>query len=304
LKLSIVVPTYQCTNCLSELTRRVDQTLTNRGFKFELIFVQDEHNPQSWQTISGLAQKYPFVRGFRLSRNFGQHMAITAGLRESRGELVVVMDCDLQDPPELIPQLMEKISEGHDIVLTRRKGKKHSLFKRLTAWGFNKVITSTSQTTLNQEYGSFSILTRPVVESFLMFSEKDRHYLFILDWVGFNKTSIEYDHQERFAGKGSYDFVRLLRHAVSGVFFQTTQFLNFIVYVGVVINFIGIIYGLLILRQYFTTGLLAGWASTNILILLVGGSTIFTIGTVGLYVGRIFDEIKKRPNYIIKDRIN
>jgi len=240
----------------------------------------------------------------RLSRNFGQHAAITAGLAECRGTWAIVMDCDLQDPPEEIPRLYKTACAGFDIVFARRKQKKHSLYRRLAARAFFGVINFFNQTRIHGEHGSFSIISRQVVDAFLRLEDRDRHYLFILQWLGFNATDVEYEHADRHSGRSSYSMRALLKHAFDGIFFQTTSLLRWIVYLGFWVSLSGGLLTLYFVYQYFAHNIYPGWTSLTVLILLIGGFIISSTGITGLYIGKIFEQVKGRPLYVIDQALN
>jgi dolichol-phosphate mannosyltransferase len=244
------------------------------------------------------------VRGIRLSRNFGQHAAISAGLAECRGRHAIVMDCDLQDPPEAIPQLCDKARAGHDIVLARRKRKRHSVFRRFAAALYFRALGAISNRRFEGEFGAFSIVSRAVIDAYLRLQDRDRHYLFILYWLGFDAVAIEYQHAERHSGKSSYSLRALLRHALDGVMFQTTTVLRWIVYFGFTVSAAGAALAAYWIYVYLTRTPPAGWTSVAVLLLLLGGFIIMSTGVTGLYIGRIFEQVKGRPLYIIERRIN
>ncbi|NBU65262.1 MAG: glycosyltransferase, partial [Chloroflexia bacterium] len=223
--MSVVIPVYGCRTCLVALCERLYATLSSMAMPFEIILVDDRSPDDAWEEIVLLQALYPSVVGVRLSRNFGQHIAITAGLQTAQGEYVVVMDCDLQDPPELIPTMYAKLHEGFDLVLGRRVVRNHSWFRTAMASWYFGVMSWISDYKIDGTEGSFSLLTRKVVNGYLQFSERERHYLFILRWLGFHQGVVNFTHEQRAAGKSSYSLGRLIRHALSGMFFQTTKFL-------------------------------------------------------------------------------
>ncbi len=297
--LSVVVPVYGCAGCLLELQQRLTKVLKTVTPQYEIIYVEDRGNDDSWEFLKRIAKKDKKVKAYRLSRNFGQHAAVTAGLFHSQGRWTVVMDCDLQDPPEDIPRLYRKALEGFDIVLMKRKNKKLSIFRRTAAAIYFKFINSFTTEHLNGVYGSFSILSQKVKHSFLRLNDVNRHYLFILRWLGFKTAYLEYEHGERFAGKSSYSLKSLLTHGFNGVFFQTTVLLRWIVYVGFVVSLLGWLSAFYILYLYYFYSIQPGWTSLAILTLIIGGFIIISTGITGLYIGKIFDQVKKRPLYVI-----
>lgn len=297
--ISVVVPVYRCIACLDQLCEQLEATLRDLTDRFEIILVDDRSPDNTWPYIASLQAQYPAVKGILLSRNYGQHIAITAGLTAARGDYAVVMDCDLQDPPSLLPKLYAKLLEGYDVVLAKRVSRKHSVFRVLAAKAYFKLLSKLTEKSVDGSYGSFSILSRKVIDSFLMFEEKERHYLFILHWLGFRIGSIEYAHQERYAGKSSYTLLRLISHALNGVLFQATVLLRWIVSLGFLFAFSGVaMAGYFVWRQLSNTSL-PGWTSLVVLILLCTGVILFSLGIIGLYVGKIFDQAKQRPLYVV-----
>jgi polyisoprenyl-phosphate glycosyltransferase len=303
-ELSVVVPVYGCADCLEVLYRRLTPVLQACTASYEIVLVDDCAPDGAWDVIRRLAEQDPRVRGLRLSRNFGQHAAITAGLAECSGEHAVVMDCDLQDPPEAIPQLYQHARAGHEIVLGRRKRKKQSRFRQLAASVYFRLLGAVSAHRFDGEYGAFSIISRHVIDTYLRFRDRDRHYLFILYWLGFGATSIEYDHAPRHSGQSSYSLRTLLRHAFHGLVFQTTALLRWIVYFGFCISLAGALLAAYLLFVSFSHTPPPGWTSLAVLILLIGGFVIMSTGVTGLYIGKIFEQVKDRPLYVVDKRLN
>jgi dolichol-phosphate mannosyltransferase len=263
------------------------------------VIVDDRSPDNSWQLVEALAASNPAVRGIRLSRNFGQHLAITAGLEAARGKEIVVMDCDLQDPPERIPDLLTELRKGYDLVLARRVERSHSVFRLLGAKAYFSLMRRLTGENLDGSYGTFSILSRKVVDAFLRFGERERHYLFILRWLGFNCGTIEYNHGSRHAGHSSYNVLRLFKHAMSGMFFHTGVLLNWIMYTGLSLTCVSFLTGLFFLYRHLTSTSLPGWTSLVVAILFSTGMILASVGAVGLYVSRLFEMAKGRPLYIV-----
>lgn len=301
-ELSVVVPVYGCADCLEALHQRLTSALKN--FSYEIVLVDDCAMDGAWEVIRKLASKDRRVRGIRLSRNFGQHAAITAGLAECRGARAVVMDCDLQDPPEVIAELYRKAREGHDVVLARRKRKRQALFRRAAAALYFRALGALSGRRFDGEFGVFSIVSRAVIDAYLRFQDRDRHYLFILYWLGFDTATIEYEHAERHSGRSSYSLRALLRHAFNGVVFQTTTVLRWIVYLGFAVSAAGGVLAAALVYLAFTRTPPPGWTSLAVLILVIGGFIIMSTGVTGLYIGKIFEQVKARPLYVIDKRVN
>lgn len=297
--ISVVVPVYRCTPCLEPLHERVTKALDSIVDDYELVFVDDRGGDGAWELIGELSRRDSRVRGVRLSRNFGQHAAITAGLAAARGEWAIVMDCDLQDPPEEIPRLWAKAAEGYDIVYGRRKAKPTSAARRLAARLYFKGMNLFTGAGVEGEFGSFSLISRDVIDGFLRFRDQDRHYIFILHWLGFDWAAVDYEPASRYAGSSSYSFGHLLKHAFDGVFFQTTVLLRWIVYFGFVLSTLGVL-----LAVYFVVARVAGsaypgWTSIAVIMLLASGFIIASTGITGLYIGKVFDQVKERPLFIV-----
>jgi polyisoprenyl-phosphate glycosyltransferase len=302
MEISVVVPVYGCGSCLPELHARIRRAVSACAASHEIVFVDDGSPDGSWPVLEALARADANVKAIKLSRNFGQHAAITAGLEHARGRWMVVMDCDLQDPPEDIPRLLEAARGGYDIVLARRAGRKHSVLRRISAYAFSALMKTFNRAIFDWSFGSFSAISRKVADEFIRLRERDRHYLFVLQWLGFRTTSIEYAHAERYDGDSAYTFGRLLKHAFDGIFFQTTVLLRWIVYLGFLVSLAGALLAGYYTYLYFVRSIYPGWTSLVVLILLIGGFIITSTGVAGLYVGKIFDQVKDRPLYVV-DRI-
>jgi len=303
LEISVVIPVYGCAGCILELQQRLTQVIKKITSRYEIIYIEDRGKDDSWEMLTRIAKIDKKVKAFRLSRNFGQHYAITAGLSQAEGNWTIVMDCDLQDPPEDIPRLYRKAKEGYDIVLMKRMNKKLNLFRRSAAFLYFKLINLFTKERLNGIYGSFSILNRKVRESYLTLHDNDRHYLFIIRWLGFKTGSLEYEHSERFTGKSSYSLRSLLAHSFNGVFFQTTALLRWIIYLGFFVSFSGCLFGAYFLYIYFVRSIQPGWTSLVMLLLVIGGLILISTGITGLYIGKIFDQVKGRPLYVLDKSI-
>jgi glycosyltransferase involved in cell wall biosynthesis len=298
-ELSIVVPVYGCRDCLEPLHQRLTTVVSSITSSYEIVFVDDRSPDGSWPVLEKLAAADPRIKAVRLSRNFGQHAAITAGLASSHGDWTVVMDCDLQDPPEAIPALYARAKEGFDLVLARRKQRTHSPIRLALGRVYFKLLNTFMGTDIDGAYGTFSILSRKVVEAYLTLGERDRHYLFVLYWLGFEHGTIDVDHANRAAGESSYTLGRLIRHAVSGVFFQTTTLLLYIVYLGFIVAGVGVLGALYLVYLYTVAHPPAGFTSLAVLILVIGGFIITSTGVTGLYIGRVFQQVKGRPLFIV-----
>jgi dolichol-phosphate mannosyltransferase len=297
--ISVVIPVYGCLGCLDMLCQQLETSLRTLTERFEIILVDDRSPDNWWSQIEVLQERYPSVQGVRLSRNYGQQIAITAGLAAVRGDYAVVMDCDLQDSPSLIPELYAKLQEGYDLVLAKRVERNHSGFRLLAAKLYFGLLSKLADEPIDGSYGAFSILSRKVIDSFLLFEEKERHYLFILRWLGFHIGTIDVVHQERHSGRSSYTLGGLVRLALDGVLFQATVTLRWIVNLGFLFAFSGIAGAGYFIWQHLYHTSLPGWTSLVVLLLVSTGVILISLGIIGLYVGKIFDQAKQRPLYVI-----
>lgn len=297
--ITVVVPVYGCIACLEQLCQEIEASLYRLTDRFEIILVDDRSPDNAWSQLDSLQALHPAVKGIRLSRNYGQHIAITAGLAAARGDYAIVMDCDLQDPPSLIPELFAKLQEGYDLVLAKRVERNHSAFRLVAAKAYFKLLSKLTGESVDGSYGSFSIMSRKVIDGFLLFGEKERHYLFILRWLGFRIGSVDFVHQERYAGQSSYTLGRLLSHALNGILFQATVLLRWIISLGFLFALSGMaVAGYLMWRSIFHTAL-PGWTSLVVLSLVSTGTILVSLGIIGLYIGKIFDQTKQRPLYVV-----
>lgn len=301
-ELSVVIPVYGCAGCLTELHARLTLVVRNLGVSYELLFVDDRDPGGSWILLEELAERDPHVRALRLSRNFGQHAAITAGLAQSRGRWTVVMDCDLQNPPEEISRLYARANEGFEVVYGRRITRQHPWFRRAASAAYFWILNALVGTSLSGDYDNFSIISARVRDTFLEVQDADRHYLMILNWLGFTSTTVDVRHAPRLEGESTYTFRALLQFAIAGLFFQTTTVLRWITYLGFGISAVG--GGLAIfflVNRFAVQHPYPGWTSLAVLLLLLGGFIIVATGVTGLYIGKIFTQVKQRPLYVVEN---
>lgn len=303
--ISVVIPVYKAETCLHELYRRLQVTLETISNDFEIVLVEDCGGDRSWKIIEELAGKDSRVKGLQFSRNFGQHYGITAGLDHCNGDWVVVMDCDLQDLPEEIPKLYAKAQEGFDVVLARRGKRKDPPLKRLTSWTYYKVFNYLADTHYDGQVGNFRIISRKVVTNFLLMKENLRFFGGLIDWMGFPTTSVEVQHSERYAGESTYTFRKLLKLATEIIIAYSDKPLRLSVKLGFAMAFLSFLYGGYIFVYALLFGpAVMGWSSLIVSLFFIGGIIIANLGIIGIYLGKTFDETKKRPLYIIKERTN
>jgi polyisoprenyl-phosphate glycosyltransferase len=298
--LSVVVPVYGCGPCIRHLHKRLATTLCEMGVSHEIILVDDRAEDGSWGEIERLAELDGSVRGILLSRNFGQHAAITAGLHYARGARVAVIDCDLEDSPEDIPRLYAKAVEGYDVVIGRRTRNKplslpRRLLRSLYYWGLRTFADARAV----GEFGTLSVLSRKSVDAFLQLRDCDRPYVLLLLWLGFKQAIVDYEPMPRFEGRSSYSFGRLLRLAFDGVFFQTTFLLRWVIYLGFIFALLGGALALYLIYSRITGHVDPGWTGIVVGMLVQGGVIILCTGVAGLYVGKVLEQSRGRPLFVV-----
>ncbi len=299
--ISVVIPVYGCAECLPELYKELSATLSKITEDFEIIMVNDGSPDNSWEIIKRLAREDSRLRGINLSRNFGQHHAITAGLDYAWGEWVVVMDCDLQDQPKEIIKFYETAKQGYDMVVGLRTRRQDNLIRRLASRLFYKIFGYLTDTKIDHRIGNFGIYSRKVIESIKLLREQNRSFVLSALWVGFRRKEIEIEHGSRLYGKSSYNFRRMFRLAFDSMVAHSNKPLSLIVRLGFTLSILSLIYaGWLVIRYLLWGVSVIGWTSLMVSIYFTAGLIIGTLGIVGLYLGKVFNEVKGRPLYIVE----
>ena len=298
--ISVIIPVYKAEDCLRELHRRLTPALEQVSPDFEVIMVEDCGGDRSWEIIQELAAADPRFKGLQFSRNFGQHYGITAGLDYCSGDWAVVMDCDLQDRPEEIPRLYAKAREGYDVVLARRTGRRDTAGKALGSRLFYRVFAWLADMEYDPAVGNFRIISRKVIDACRGMREKLRFFGGMIDWLGFPTASIDVEHGERFAGETSYTFSRLLRLATDTIIAYSDKPLRLSIRLGFALAGISFVagLGLLIYASLYDVPIM-GWSSLIVSLYFLGGIIIANLGIIGIYLGKSFDEAKKRPLYVV-----
>ncbi len=303
--ISIVIPVYKAEKCLYELYTRLKTSLEIVSEDFEIILVEDCGGDRSWEIIQELAKQDPRVKGIQFSRNFGQHYGITAGLDHCDGDWVVVMDCDLQDRPEEIPRLYEKAQEGYDVVLAKRKNRQDAFFKKLISKVFYQVFNYLADLQYDAEVGNFRIISRKVLVNLRLMREQLRFFGGLVDWMGFPTGHIEVQHDARLEGKSSYTFKKLWKLATDTIIAYSDKPLRLSIKIGFVIALISFLGGIYLIFKAILYGTPAlGWSSLIVSLYFLGGIVISILGIIGIYLGKTFDETKKRPLYLIRNSAN
>jgi dolichol-phosphate mannosyltransferase len=302
--ISVVAPIYREEGNVPELVRRLTRSLGDITATFEIILVEDGGGDRSWDRIREAAEADPRVKGLRFSRNFGQHYAITAGLELASGDWVVVMDGDLQDRPEVIPDLYAKAREGYDVVFVERQSRPEGLPYMWMQKIFYLMLRILAGTDYDPRHGNFSIISRRVVDGFRSLNENLRFYGGIVWWLGYRRTSIPAQHGERFAGRSVYTLRQRVRLAMSIIVAHSDRPLQFSIAIGLTMAVLAFIYGVyIIIRATFGDVSVEGWASVIVSIYFVGGLILFVLGIIGLYIGKLYHEAKKRPLYIVAESV-
>lgn len=303
--LSVVIPVYQAENVLPELYRRLKQSLNRISKNHEIILVEDCGGDGSWDIIRQLAKKDKRVKGIQLSRNFGQHYAITAGLDQCDADWAVVMDCDLQDQPEEIHKLYAKAREGYDVVLAVRMNRQDAFLKRTVSALFYKIFNFWTDLNYDGKVGNFCIISNKVVRCFRTLREKLRFFGGMVDWMGFPTAKVEVQHAKSARGESSYTFWKLWKLASESIIAYSDKPIWMTVRIGFGMAFISFVFGCYFLLKAFFKGVpLLGWSSLIVSLYFLGGIIIAILGMVGIYVGKTFDETKKRPLYVIRETRN
>jgi dolichol-phosphate mannosyltransferase len=301
--ISVVSPVYGCKDCLFELYFRLKKTLEKITPDFEIILVNDSSPDGAWESIVELVRSDKRVKGISLSRNFGQQYAISAGLDHCSGEWIVVMDCDLQDKPEEIFNLYSKTIENYDVVFGRRKLRQDKMVKRLLSRFFYKIFDYFTENETDSTVSNFGIYSKQVIQNYLQLRERSRLFPLLIKWQGFNIAYVDVEHSNRKTGKSSYTFTKLFNLAIDIIVSQSNKPLKISIKFGFSMAFFSMIYLIyLVVRKLFME-IPLGWTSIMVTVFFIGGLIFANLGLIGLYLGKIYNELKNRPLYIIKSTI-
>ena len=303
--LSIVSPVYKAEKIVAQLVNQIKKHVSPITDDFEIILVEDGSPDDSWQSIENECKAESRVKGIKLSRNFGQHYAITAGLDHANGEWTIVMDCDLQDRPEEIRNLYLKAKEGFDIVLARRAVRKDSFTKRLSSKIFYSVLSYLTGAKQDPSIANFGIYHRKVIAAIMQLREPIRYFPTMVRWVGFKKCLLDVAHDFRHSGKTTYNWRKLLKLALEIMLANSNKPIRLVVKLGLIIAAISFFFGLKVFYSYVTHKItVPGYTSLQISIWFIGGMIMAVLGLIGLYVGKIFEAVKDRPIYIVAEKTN
>jgi glycosyltransferase involved in cell wall biosynthesis len=303
-KISVVAPVYNEESNIPEFVQRVSANLELITKDYKIILVDDGSEDGSWKQIETEQAQNKNIVGIKLSKNFGHHNAITAGIHNTNSEWVVVMDSDLQDRPEVLPELFEKANEGFDVVFVSRTNRPETIWYMMLQKFFYFVLRLSSGIDFNSSQANYSIISKKVAESFKNFPEQARFYPSTINWLGYKRSEIKASHGTRFTGKASYTFRKRLKLATEIILTFSSRPLKFAIALGAFTSTISFILVLLIILKKLTLGFeILGWASTLASIFFIGGAILTVLGINGIYLDRIFSEVKARPLFIIDKRI-
>lgn len=301
---TIIIPVYNEEENVFELHRRLGTVMGRLG-TYEIIFVDDGSSDKSWQIIKDLHEKDSRVKGLSFSRNFGHHIAITAGLDYAKGETIILMDGDLQDPPEEIPKLLKKFNEGYELVYGIRKEKKDSILKRFASFVFWWFINSFSGISIPRNQTLLRIFHRKILEVLNSMRERSRFIHGMIAWTGFKTAMLEVEHAPRERGKSKYNVIKLFRLAFNAITSFSTLPLRAATYLGLLSAGVGMFYGFYFIYKKIFLGIpVLGYASIIVAVLFVGGIQLLILGIIGEYLGRVYQEVQARPIYILREKLH
>jgi len=303
--LSIVSPVYRAENIVEELVKQIIESVSSITEDFEIILVNDASPDNSWKKIAEACANHSRVKGIDLSRNFGQHYAITAGLNYAQGEWVVVMDCDLQDRPDEIPNLYRKAQEGWDSVFAQRIVRTDGFVKKLLSKQFYSLFSYLTDTVQDPSVANFGIYRRCVVDAILSMNDQIRFFPTMVQWVGFRKFYLPVQHAERFEGSSTYNFKGLFRLALNTILAFSDKPLRLTAKVGFIIAILSFILGICYLGLYLTGHIqVIGFTSIILSMWFLSGVIMSILGMVGIYIGKVFEKVKERPTFIVAKHLN
>jgi glycosyltransferase involved in cell wall biosynthesis len=303
---SVVVPAFNEEGSIEATYRRLTDVLTGLEVRYELIFVNDGSTDNTLDLLERAATADPCVKIVDFSRNFGHQIAVTAGIDHARGDVVVLIDADLQDPPELIAEFLDKWREGYDVVYAiRQRREGETWFKRVTAHWFYRVLRSMTDIDIPLDTGDFRLMSRDVATTLSRIRERHRFLRGMISWIGYRQVGIPYQRAERFAGDSKYPLRKMIKFSVDGITSFSFRPLQFATQAGLVVavcGFLGIFF--VLFEKLFTHDTITGWASLMVVVLFLGGIQLLMLGILGEYIGRIYDEVRGRPMYIVRQTKN
>lgn len=302
---SVIVPMFNEEEVIEHTYNRLKRVMDCSEEDYELIFVNDGSVDRTAEIVEAICRRDPKVRLIQFSRNFGHQIAISAGMDYAAGQSIVIIDADLQDPPEVILEMLDKWREGYEVVYGKRmKRKGETVFKKVTAKMFYRLLGKMTQVDIPLDTGDFRLIDRKVCDVLKGLKEKNRFVRGLVGWAGFRQTRVEYVREERFAGVTKYPLRKMLRFAADGITSFSHKPLKIASYVGFVLSFSSFVYLFVVLLQkWLELGMVPGWASIVAINLFFNGIVLMLLGVMGEYIGRIYDETKDRPLYIVREKV-
>lgn len=304
--ISIIIPIYNEEGNIQELIKRLYSVLEKLDVDFELVFINDGSYDNSKKILTKSAEEDKRIKIIHFSRNFGHQIAVTAGIDNCNGDCAVIIDADLQDPPDLIPKLIKRWKDGYQVVYAQREKRKgESFFKLFSAKLFYRILKRLTNVNIPLNTGDFRLIDKKIINTLKQMPEKNRFIRGMVSWTGFRQTGVKYVREERFSGDTKYPLKKMIKFALTGITSFSFIPLQIATYFGFAISGISFLYALYVLYlKLFTTRTIQGWSTIMIAILFLGGVQLITLGIIGEYIGRISEEIKQRPTYIIDEKIN
>lgn len=302
---SVIVPLYNEELVIEESYKRMKKVMDSIGENYEIIYINDGSYDKTLEKVEKICSHDSNIKLINFSRNFGHQMAITAGMEYADGKAIVIIDADLQDPPELISKMLDEWKKGYDVVYGKRlKRKGETFFKKITARTYYRVLKSMTTVDIPVDTGDFRLMDRKVCEALKTLPERNRYVRGLVSWVGFKQTAVEYERDQRFAGETKYPLKKMLKLAFDGITSFSYKPLKFSTYIGVAVSLLSFVMLVFVIIQkiFFPSTTIPGWASLMVINLFFNGLVLIMLGIIGEYIGRIYDEAKGRPMYIIASK--
>ena len=304
LEISVIIPVFKCKDCIEELYIRLKKVFLELDILYEIIFIDDFCPQNSWKLIKKIAESDYNVRGIKFYRNFGQQNAINAGIRKSLGKYGVIMDGDLQDNPEIIKLLYPRIKDKYDVVLCRRNNRKDTFLKKINSKIFFLILNYFSDIKYDSKISNFGIYSRKVIDFIKTLKEKEQSFVYLSRLFGFKIDYIDVEHSNRYFGETSYNLKKLLNLAINIIISQSNKPLLISIGLGFLISFISFLYIIFLFYRYFVLGIpVEGWTSMIVSLYMLSGILFINLGILGLYIGKVFNQVKNRPEYVIEEEI-
>ncbi|CAK6712665.1 Putative bactoprenol glucosyl transferase GtrB-like. Putative phage encoded seroconversion system [Vibrio harveyi] len=304
--ISVVIPCFNESECIDELYLRLTQSLSMlTEVSYEIIFINDGSKDDTWDKLTRISTLNENITAINLSRNYGHQIALTAGLKQSRGEATLIIDADLQDPPELLSSMLDKMKEGFDVVYGKRTERDgESTFKKVSASLFYRFLNQMSETKIPRDTGDFRLISRRALDALLLMDEENRFIRGMVSWIGFPQSELLYSREARFSGETKYPLKKMMRLAIDAITSFSTKPLKLASKIGFTLAFFGIIFIIKVVIDWHIGNVVTGWSSLMATILFIGSAQMFVLGIIGEYLGRVYTEAKNRPLYIIQEIIN